>query len=270
MNKVILITGASSGMGKETAKLLVKSGYTVYAAARRTALMNDIEEMGCKIISMDVTEEDTMVKGIAAIIAAEGRIDVLINNAGFGAYGAVEDVTLKDARYQLEVNLFGASRLIQLVIPHMRAQHSGKIINISSVGGRFATPLGGWYHASKFAMEGLSDSLRTELKPFGIDVVVIQPGGVQSEWADIAMDNLIKVSEGSPYQPLAGQFVALSKREGGKAAKPIVIARLIQRAIEAVNPKTRYSGGYLAGLLLFLNRVLPDRLMDRVLTSQFN
>ncbi|WP_158800226.1 oxidoreductase [Pedobacter sp. L105] len=269
MNKVVLITGASSGMGKETAKLLVQNGYKVYAAARRIQLMGDLQQLGCKIIEMDVSQEDAMVNGINSILAEEGKIDILINNAGFGSYGAIEDVDLKDARYQLEVNLFGAARLIQLVIPAMRKQKSGKIVNISSIGGKFATPLGGWYHASKFAMEGLSDSLRNELKTFGIDVIVIEPGGVQTEWADIAMDNLIKASKDRPYEKLANQFAALSKKGGGKAALPIDIARLIQKAIVSKKPKTRYSGGYGASLLLFLNKVLSDRMLDKVLNSQF-
>lgn len=270
MNKVVLITGASSGMGKETAKLLVQNGYKVYVAARRITIMEDLRELGCKVIEMDVSQEDSMVTGVNTILAEEGRIDILINNAGFGSYGAIEDVNLKDARYQLEVNLFGAARLVQLVVPAMRQQGSGKIINVSSIGGKFATPLGGWYHASKFALEGLSDSLRNELKPFGIEVIVIEPGGVQTEWGDIAMDNLAKVSRNTPYEKLAGQFVTLSKKEGGKAAPPIVIAKLIQKAITSKHPKTRYSGGYLAGLLLFLNKILSDRMMDKVLNSQFD
>lgn len=269
MNKVILITGASAGMGKETAKLLVQNGYTVYAAARRKERMEDLRELGCKILEMDVTNDSAMINGIDQIIAAEGRIDILINNAGFGSYGAIEDVDLKEARYQLEVNVFGAARLIQLVTPHMRAQHAGKIINISSIGGKFATALGGWYHASKFALEGLSDSLRNELSPFGIDVVVIEPGGVITEWGDIAMDNLVAVSGNTAYQKMAHQFSDLGKKESSKGAQPIVIARLILKAILAKRPKTRYSGGYMAGLLLFLKKILSDRMFDKILMSQF-
>jgi short-subunit dehydrogenase len=153
MKKIVLITGASSGMGKETALLLAQNGYNVYGAARRTDKMSDLQEAGVGTLAMDVTNDESMVNGVNQIIAKEGKIDILINNAGFGSFGAVEDVTIADARYQLEVNLFGAARLTQLVLPYMRRQHWGKIVNISSIGGKIATPFGGWYHASKFALE---------------------------------------------------------------------------------------------------------------------
>ncbi|MES1160050.1 MAG: oxidoreductase, partial [Bacteroidota bacterium] len=194
MKKVVLITGASAGIGKETARLLAGSGYIVYGAARRVDKMADLRALGIKVLAMDVTDETSMKEGIDTLLKAEGRIDILVNNAGFGSYGAVEDVPLADARYQLEVNVFGTARLIQLVLPAMHQQQFGKIVNISSIGGRFATPLGAWYHASKFALEALSDSLRNEVKPFGIDVIVIEPGGVKTEWPGIAADNLLKVS----------------------------------------------------------------------------
>src|SRR5258708_11181473 len=202
MSKVVLITGASAGMGKETAKLLLQSRYIVYGAARRLDKMTDIQSLGAKVLAMDVTDEASMVHGLDAMLIAEGKIDVLINNAGFGCVGAVEDVTVADARYQLEVNVLGAARLAQLVIPSMRAQRFGKIINISSIGGKFATPLGGWDHASKFALEALSDALRNEVRPFGIDVIVIEPGGVKSEWTDITADNIIKTSRKTLYKSL--------------------------------------------------------------------
>src|ERR1700712_5218897 len=187
MKKVILVTGASAGMGKEFAKELLKDGHIVYGAARRTEKMEDIRQLGVKVLEMDVTDEQSMIKGVDTIIKAEGKIDVLVNNAGFGSYGPLEDVPIEDARYQLEVNVFGAARLIQLVLPSMRKHHWGRIINISSVGGKITTPFGGWYHASKFALEGMSDTLRKEVEPFGIDVVVIEPGGVKSDWASISL-----------------------------------------------------------------------------------
>ncbi|HEY0177070.1 MAG TPA: oxidoreductase [Pedobacter sp.] len=231
MNKVVLITGASAGMGKETVKLLLKAGYIVYGAARRTDKMADIKALGARLLTMDVTSEESMVQGVSSMIKAEGRIDILINNAGFGAYGAVEAVPLADARYQLEVNLFGAARLTQLVLPYMRQQQYGKIVNVSSIGGKFASALGGWYHASKFAMEALSDSLRAEVKPFGIDVIVIEPGGVKSEWSDIAADHMAKVSRNSVYQAMGDKFAGLVKSQGHRAAEPIVIAEIIKKAI---------------------------------------
>jgi short-subunit dehydrogenase len=268
MKKVILITGASSGMGKDFARELVKIGHTVYGAARRLDKMADIKALGVKTINMDVTEDASMIQGITDIIEAEGRIDVLVNNAGFGSYGAIEDVSIEDAKYQLDVNVFGAARLAQLVIPQMRKQHFGRIINISSIGGKFAMPLGGWYHASKFALEALSDALRNEVKPFGIDVVVIEPGGVKSEWSDIAMDNLVKISGNGAYSKMAKKLAEISKTQGHRVAEPEVITNLVKKAIEAKKPKTRYTGGFAAKPLLFLRKILSDRMMDKLFMSQ--
>ncbi len=266
--KVVLITGASAGMGKETARLLAQNGYTVYGAARRMDKMNDLKELGVKTIAMDVTNDQSMVKAIDEIIAAEGKIDILINNAGFGSYGAIEDVSLEDARYQLEVNVFGAARLIQLVLPYMRQQHWGKIVNISSIGGKMATPLGGWYHASKFALEGLSDSLRNEVKSFGVDVVVIEPGGIKSEWGGIAFDSLMETSGNTAYKLLAEKFAKAFRATESKNPEPIVIAELIKKAIEAKKPKTRYVAGYMAAPALFMRKLLSDHLMDKAIMSQ--
>ncbi len=268
MKKVILITGASAGMGKEFAKSLLTDGHIVYGAARRLDKMEDIRLLGVKVLQMDVTDDASMFSGIDTIIKAEGRIDVLINNAGFGSYGAIEDVPISDAKYQLDVNVFGAARLIQLVLPHMREQHYGKIINISSIGGKITTPLGGWYHASKFALEGLSDSLRNEVSQFGIDVVVIEPGGVKSEWAGIAANNLVKISGHGAYQSLVNSFAAGLQDADAKSAEPGVIVDLVKKAIDAKKPKTRYSGGYMAKLALFMRKVLPDRIFDKMLMSQ--
>jgi len=269
MKKVVFITGASSGMGKVTARVLAQEGYIVYAAARRTEKMDDLRAAGVIPIQMDVTDETSMVNGVQYIINAQGRIDVLVNNAGFGSYGAVEDVTMDDARYQLEVNVFGAARLAQLVLPYMRQQRQGRIINISSIGGKFAMPLGGWYHASKFALEALSDSMRNEVKQFGINVVVIEPGGVQSEWGSIATDHLQKVSGGTVYRPLVDGFMKLAAGAENKGADPMVIVKLIRQAIEAKKPKTRYSGGYMAGVILFMRKIFSDKMLDSILMSQY-
>ena len=268
MKKVILITGASAGMGKDFAKELLKDGHIVYGAARRVDKMDDIKALGVKVLDMDVTDEASMVTGVDAIIKAEGRIDVLINNAGFGSYGAVEDVPIADARYQLEVNLFGAARLIQLVLPHMRKHQFGRIINITSIGGKLATPFGAWYHASKFALEALSDSLRNEVEQFGIDVVVIEPGGIKSEWSGIAGDNLNKISGHTVYKDLAIPFAQLLAVIDDKVPGPGVITELVRKAIEAKKPKTRYSGGYMAGVALFMRKILSDRLFDKMMMGQ--
>ena len=178
-SQIILITGASSGMGKETALRLIAEGHIVYGAARRVEKMLDLVEAGGHVLLMDVTDQAQVQAGIDRIIAEQGRIDVLVNNAGYGSYGSVEETPIDDARRQFDVNLFGLARLTQLVIPHMRERQSGKIINISSVGGKIYTPLGAWYHATKHALEGWSDCLRLELKPFGIDVVIVEPGLIE-------------------------------------------------------------------------------------------
>lgn len=163
--KVALVTGGSSGIGEAAALGLLKAGFRVYAAARRIERMDIITAAGGRVLRLDVTDEESVASVISTIIAAEGRIDVLVNNAGYGAYGALEEVPLAQAVAQLDVNVLGLARITQSVLPHMRAQRSGTIINISSMGGRFATPLGSWYHASKYAVEGLSDTLRLELAP---------------------------------------------------------------------------------------------------------
>jgi NAD(P)-dependent dehydrogenase (short-subunit alcohol dehydrogenase family) len=268
MKKIVLITGASSGMGKETALLLAQNGYIVYGAARRVDKMSGLQQAGITTLAMDVTNEESMVDGINQIIAKEGKIDILINNAGFGSYGAVEDVAITDARYQLEVNLFGAARLIQLVLPYMRQQCWGKIVNISSIGGKIATPFGGWYHASKFALEGLSDSMRNEVRPFGIDIILIEPGGIKTEWGSIAFDNLIKNSSNSAYKEPVTKFANSFKDVNDKTPEPIIIARLIKKSIEAAKPKARYSAGYMAKPALIGRKLLSDRIFDKMMMSQ--
>jgi short-subunit dehydrogenase len=266
--KVILITGASSGIGKETAKLLLQKGYILYGAARRIDKMQDIQSQGAKLLKMDVTDDDSMTKGVNEIINAEGHIDILINNAGFGSQGAIEDVSMEKARYQMEVNVIGLARLIQLVLPHMRKQKSGKIVNISSIGGKVALPLGGWYHASKFAVEGLSDSLSIEVKPFGIDVIVIEPGGIKSEWSSIADDHLAKTSGQTVYKELAQKFHDIMKNMEQTNSDPSVIANLVLKAITAKNPKTRYHAGSMSGPVLFMRKFLPDKIFYNILMKQ--
>ncbi|TWP53340.1 oxidoreductase [Lentzea tibetensis] len=264
--KVALVTGASSGIGESTAVALQDAGYTVYAAARRVDRMSSLAARGIKVVKMDVTDDSSMVSGIAQIIDESGRIDVLVNNAGYGSYGAFEDVPLSEGRYQFEVNVFGLARLVQLTTPHMRAQGSGKIVNVSSIGGKIYEPLGGWYHSTKFAVEGLSDSLRLELKPFGIDVVVIEPGAIKTEWAGIAVDNLMKTSGSGAYASQAKALASFFSR-ATDGSEPSVIADVIVRAVKARRPRTRYAAGYLARPILFLRRVLPDRAFDAMFLS---
>ena len=271
MKKVVLITGASSGIGKETAKLLAENGFVVYGAARRVEKMDDLKSVGVRLLAMDVTNETSMVKGVQEILTTEKRIDILINNAGYGSYGALEDVPISEARYQFEVNIFGLARLCQLVIPTMRSQHSGTIINISSIGGSLGEPHGSWYHATKFAVEGLSDSLRMELKQFGINVVVIKPGAIITEWNTIARENMMKVSGNTVYGDLVKKHVKMFEKADGKlGSQPIVIAKVILKAALAKKPKTRYVAGSGAKLILFLKSILSDRMFDRLLLSQMN
>jgi short-subunit dehydrogenase len=268
MKQIALITGASSGIGKETAKLLVEKGFVVYGAARRLDKMQDLKALGVRLLSMDVTDEESMVKGVQEILQNEKRIDILINNAGYGSYGALEDVPLTEAKYQFEVNIFGLARLTQLVLPAMRAQHSGRIINISSIGGSFGEPHGSWYHATKFAVEGLSDSLRMELKQFGIDVVIIKPGAIITEWNGIARENMKKVSGNTVYGELVKKHVKMFERADGKmGSQPVVVAKTIVRAAMAKTPKTRYATGGGAKIILFVRRILSDRMFDKLILS---
>jgi short-subunit dehydrogenase len=267
MKKVVLITGVSSGIGNETAKLMAQNGFIVYGASRRWEKMTDLNEFGVKLIQMDVTDETSMAKRVDEIIKNEGRIDVLVNNAGYGSYGALEDVTMKEAKYQFEVNIFGLARLTQLVLPQMRKQHAGKIINISSIGGSLGEPHGSWYHATKYALEGLSDSLRMELKQFGIDVVIIKPGAILTEWNSIARENLLKVSGNTDYKELAHKHVKMLANADARGSKPIVVAKTIVKAAMANKPKTRYATGRGATLILFIRKILSDRLFDKLMLS---
>lgn len=269
MTKTALVTGASSGIGEETARTLHRLGYTVYAAARRTDRLQKLANGGIHALAMDVTDDKSMTSGIDSIIAETGRIDVLVNNAGYGSYGAIEDVPLDEARRQFEVNLFGLGRLTQLVLPHMRAQKFGTIINISSMGGRLTTPLGGWYHATKYAVEALSDALRMETTPFGINVVVIEPGGIRTEWSGIAADHLEETAEGSAYA-LQIKAVANSMRSestNNRQSPPSVIADTVEKIVTARKPRTRYVVGFAAKPLVTLRRILPDRAFDRVISA---
>jgi len=262
--KIVLITGASSGIGEETVKRLMSAGYTVYAGARRLDRMKSLADAGARLLALDVTDDGSMTAAVKTVMQEAGRIDVLINNAGYGSYGALEDVPPEEARRQFDVNIFGLARLTQLVLPAMRTQRSGRIVNTSSIGGKFGEPFGCWYHATKFAVEGLSDSLRMELHPFGIDVVVIQPGATHSEWAKIAQDSLMKYSGDGSYGKAASAHAQMMElgHKGSIPAPPGVVAKTIVQAVQSRNPRTRYVTGGLAGTMLFMRRVLSDRAFD--------
>jgi NAD(P)-dependent dehydrogenase (short-subunit alcohol dehydrogenase family) len=264
-HKTVLITGASSGIGEATALHLAELGYTVYAGARRLERMSDLVDRGIRTKTVDVTDDASMTALVEAIIAETGRIDVLVNNAGYGLYGALEDVPIEEARRQFDVNLFGLARLTQLVLPQMRQQHDGYIVNVSSMGGKIWEPLGSWYHASKFAVEGLSDSLRVEVAEFGIKVVIIQPGTIRSEWSGIAADQLEASSASTPYTRQA-KLVGAGLRGVDQmrlASGPVVVAEAIAKAVQSPRPRTRYVVGGGARGILLAERMLPDRGFDK-------
>lgn len=268
--QVALVTGASSGIGKATAKRLLDDGLIVYGAARRLEEMQDLGERGGTALEMDITQEEDIRRVVGQIETEHGGVDVLVNNAGYAVYGAVEDTSIEDARRQFEVNLFGLARLTQLVLPHMRRQRSGTIINMSSMGGKVYTPLGAWYHATKHALEGWSDCLRLELAPFGIRVVIIEPGLIATEFGDVMSGPLLERSGSGAYAAMArsvSQATAQSYKDGG-GSPPEVIAEAVAEAVAAEHPKTRYARGRLAKPLLVLRRLLPDQLFDRLIMSQ--
>jgi NAD(P)-dependent dehydrogenase (short-subunit alcohol dehydrogenase family) len=270
-HKTALITGASSGIGEATALQLAERGFTVYASARRVDRMSDLADRGIRTRSVDVADDESMVALIETIIADTGRIDVLVNNAGYGLYGALEDVPIDEARRQFEVNVFGLARMTQLVLPQMRAQRDGYIVNISSMGGKIWEPLGSWYHASKFAVEGLSDSLRVEVGEFGIKVVIIEPGTIRSEWSGIAADNLEATSANTPYAGLA-KLVGAGLRAVDRlpiVSGPEVVAEVIAKAVEDPRPRTRYPAGGGARGMLLAERILPDRGFDRFIQMSY-
>lgn len=262
---IILVTGASSGIGKATAQGLLQQGHTVYAAARRVEAMQDLEAQGAIPLRMDITREDDVTAVVERISKEHGAVDVLVNNAGYAIYGSVEETSTDDARAQFEVNLFGLARLTQLLIPAMRQRGRGTIVNVSSMGGRIYTPLGAWYHATKHALEGWSDVLRIELKPFGIDVVVIEPGIIATEFGDVMTRPMLDRSGQGPYGKLAHAIAASS----APMSQPRVVAEAIVRAVGARRPKTRYVAGNLARPLMFVRKYFGDRVYDRLIMSQF-
>jgi NAD(P)-dependent dehydrogenase (short-subunit alcohol dehydrogenase family) len=271
-NKVAIVTGASSGIGKAAAVKFLEMGYTVHAAARRLHAMKDIEAKGAILHQVDLRQSEEINAFVSNVIASSGRVDVLVNSAGYGFFGAVEDVPMAAAREQLEVNLFAVAQMIQAVLPVMRKQRSGKILNISSTGGKSALPLGGWYHASKFALEGLSDSLRGEVRPFGIDMVVVEPGGVKTEWGGIMVENMMQTSGAGPYKLMVERLrdTVAGKQIENMSASPQEIGALIARIAETRKPKARYVAPFHAKLILFMNWLLCDKASDWVTGKMLN
>lgn len=262
--KVVLITGTAYGIGKSTAELLIDKGHIVYGGdilVEENLYLNDI---GGTALEMDVTNQEHIDKAINQIISEQGRVDVLVNNAGLGVYGAIEDVSMEDIYYQYDVNLFGLARVTKAVLPYMREKESGLIINISSVLGETYGPLAGWYLSTKHALEGWSDALRVELKEFDIDVVVVQPGAINTNFSNVTKTYIDKYRENSAYQHLYGEPITDTGNEVlSNQSDPIVIAKVINKAMNARNPKTRYAAGAYSKIGIFLRKIMTDKMFDR-------
>ena len=265
--KVVLITGTAHGIGKSTAQYLIDKGHIVYGGdilVEENLYLNDI---GGVALEMDVTKQDHVENAINQIIAEQGRIDVLVNNAGIAVGSAIEDVSMEDALYQFEVNLFGIGRTVKATLPHMRAQGSGTIINISSVLGKAYNPLYGWYVSSKHALEGWSDVLRLEVEQFGVDVVIIEPGMIKTNIGNASAKYFEKYSKNSEYENFYGSPDDTEENSFNDYSDPIVIAKVIDKAIDAKNPKTRYSAGAYSWILLTMRSILPDKWFDKLIVK---
>ena len=266
--KVVLITGTALGIGKSTAEYLIDKGHIVYGGdilIQENLYLNDI---GGTALEMDVTNQNHIDNAVKKVISEQGRIDVLVNNAGLGVYGAIEDVSMEDIYYQYDVNLFGLARVTKAVLPYMREKESGTIINISSVLGETYGPLAGWYLSTKHALEGWSDALRVELKKFDIDVVIVQPGAINTNFSNVTKTYIDKYRENSPYQHLYGEPITDTGNEIlSNQSDPIVIAKVINKAIDARNPKTRYAAGAYSRIGIFLRKIMTDKMFDRFILS---
>ena len=273
----VLITGCSSGIGRAAALSLHNAGFTVYATARRTETLTELSDRGLRTLALDVTDEQSMTTAVAAVEADAGTVAVLINNAGYGLYGPVEQLPMAEIRRQFETNFFGLVRLTQLVLPGMRRRGRGRILNVSSMGGRITLPGGAFYHASKYAVEALSDALRMEVAQFGIDVVLIEPGPVKTPWNDVAAGSLSTAGAaagGDAYRDYkAAVGASFGRVQGGLFGRlgstPEDIAKVITQAVTARRPRARYLINPVAKSLVAMNRVLPARAYDSMLRRQY-
>jgi NAD(P)-dependent dehydrogenase (short-subunit alcohol dehydrogenase family) len=273
-SRAVLITGCSSGIGRATAERLAREGWTVYASARRLESIADLKAKGCHTLSLDVTDERSMSDAVAAVADGEGAVGVLINNAGYSQQGAVESVPLAQVRRQFETNVFGLIRMCQLVLPGMREQGWGKIVNISSMGGKLTFPGGGLYHASKYAVEAISDALRFEVRGFGVDVILIEPGLILTNFGDVASSSVPETGDGGAYREFNRSVaqVTESAYRGAMAkfgAGPESVAEKIAAALGSAHPKARYPVSLSAHVLINQRRFTPDRVWDLLLRAQF-
>jgi NAD(P)-dependent dehydrogenase (short-subunit alcohol dehydrogenase family) len=273
-SRAVLVTGCSSGIGAATAARLAAAGWTVYATARRVETLAELEAKGCRTLALDVTDDASRRAAVEAVAAAEGAVGVLVNNAGYSQSGAVESVSEERVRAQFETNVFGLLAMCRLVLPRMREQRWGKIVNVSSMGGRFTFPGGGVYHASKYAVEALSDALRFEVRGFGVDVIVIEPGLIRTRFGDTAARE-IDAADSGPYaefnRALAAATADVYERGpvGRLGGPPEAVARTIERAISASRPRARYTVTPSARILIAAHAALRDAGWDAMLRRQF-
>jgi NADP-dependent 3-hydroxy acid dehydrogenase YdfG len=273
VSKAVLITGCSSGIGHATAEELLGGGWTVYATARRPESISDLADKGAKTLALDVTDETSMTAAVDAVKAAEGAVGVLVNNAGYSQSGAVESVPPDQVRRQFETNVFGLLRMCQLALPGMREQRWGKIVNLGSMGGRLTFPGGGIYHATKYAVEAISDALRFEVRGFGVDVILVEPGLIVTNFGEAATSTVPGEGDG-PYAHFNEKIGTLTTEAyKGPMAKlggpPGVVAKRIADALEAKRPKARYAVTASAHLMINQRRITPDRIWDLMMRSQF-
>ena len=269
----ILLTGCSSGIGAATADLLVRTGHTVYATARRPESLTDLAAAGARTLRLDVTSEESMAAAVAEVEAAHGSVGTLVNNAGYGEYGTVEETDLQKVRTMFETNVFGLARMTQLVLPGMRRTGAGRIVNMSSMGGRITFPVGGYYHATKHAVEALSDALRIEVRPFGIDVVIVEPGLIRTRFSEgVLTSDAVVAHEHSPY---AGLLAASVSATSGSYSNPLAatgpesVARVVLKAVEARRPRTRYVVTPAARAMIATRKLGGDRVWDALVRQQF-
>ncbi len=275
-SKAVLLTGCSSGIGRASALRLARSGWTVYATARRPGSIAELEDAGCRTLALDVTDEESMRSAVETVEQAEGAVGVLVNNAGYSQSGAIETVPMDAVRRQFETNVFGVVRMTQLVLPRMRAQRWGKIVNVGSMGGRLTFPGGGLYHATKYALEAISDALRFELHGFGVDVILLEPGLITTEFGDAATASMADV-ESSPDDPYARFNASVAALTAGAydgpmrhlGAGPERVASVIEHAITRSHPPARITITPSAKLAIATRRLLSDRAWDAAMRRQF-
>jgi NADP-dependent 3-hydroxy acid dehydrogenase YdfG len=275
VSKAVLITGCSTGIGRATAELLAGKGWTVYATARKESSIEDLKAKGCKTLALDVTDEKSMERAVNEVIEAEGAVGALVNNAGYSQSGALETLPMDSVRRQFETNVFGLLRMCQLVLPGMREQGWGRIVNLSSIGGKVVFPGGGVYHGTKHAVEALSDALRFEVADFGVKVAIIEPGLIKTEFGNTAKGSLDEAGGDGPYAKFNAMVGAAT--EGayeGPMAKlgggPETVAHKIEKALSSRHPKTRYRVTPSAHMVLNTGAVLTDRGWDRFVGTQFD